>query len=158
MPTTMTRTAPPAALSFEARCALTDVEMTARLEAAGLTFDVRTAGIETAPVVPLDVPPVPVPDRSPVTEVLVEAARILTVRGHARGRMVDEAGARCVVGAVQEAARAVGGPDPQGATDAALSAILRLLEQRFGTDVTVPAWSDRTDTDVVVRVILAAAS
>ncbi|MER5571179.1 hypothetical protein ABT083_34080 [Streptomyces goshikiensis] len=138
--------APPAELSLEERLTLIDAAMTARLEQAAIAYEVNTAHIPTEPVdlthvvtVPLTPtlqPPEPYP--TPVAALLQRAHHHLFTGGWCSGALVDEDGARCLVGAI----RAEAGGDSGLEADAS-SVLLDAIRRRFGDHVdSVPSFND----------------
>ncbi|MFE6129724.1 hypothetical protein ACFQ6Q_15865 [Streptomyces sp. NPDC056437] len=139
--------APPTELSLEERRTLTDVAMTARLAEAAVAYEVNTAHIETEPVdladvvtVPLTptLQPAPEPYPTPVAALLQRAHHRLLTSGWCSGALVDEDGARCMLGAIRIEARG----DSSLEADAA-AVLLDALRRTFGDGVdSVPSFND----------------
>ncbi|MEJ8632005.1 DUF6197 family protein [Streptomyces sp. MS2.AVA.5] len=139
--------APPTELSLEERLTLTDVAMTARLAEAAVAYEVNTAHIETEPVdladvvtVPLTptLQPAPEPYPTPVAALLQRAHHRLLTSGWCSGALVDEDGARCMLGAIRIEARG----DSSLEADAA-AVLLDALRRTFGDGVdSVPSFND----------------
>ncbi|WP_411575200.1 hypothetical protein [Streptomyces fradiae] len=149
-PTRTTRqaaTAPPAALTLEERLTLVNMEMTARLNEAAVAHAVNTAHIPielvdladvvTVPLTPT-LQPQPEPYPTPVAALLQRAHHRLLTGGWCSGALVDEDGARCLLGAI----RAEAGGDSGLEADAA-SVLLDAIRRRFGEHVdSVPSFND----------------
>ncbi|MGR8012248.1 DUF6197 family protein [Streptomyces hypolithicus] len=139
-------TAPPAALSLEERLAFINAAMTVRLEEAGVAYEVNTAHIDIEPVDLADVvtlpltptlqPPTPYP--TPVAAVLQRAHHRLLTGGWCSGALVDEAGARCMLGAIRIEARGNSGVEADAA-----AVVLDAIRRKFGDHVdSVPGFND----------------
>lgn len=118
------------------------LDLDQRLALAALAVDARlgTAPLDLADVVtgPVELPaPLEPTYPTPITALLQRAARRLQSGGWCRGTAVDEAGARCLYGALQA-------EDPGGAhIDDALAVLLTALRREFGPDIeTVPSAND----------------
>ncbi|GAA2639829.1 DUF6197 family protein [Streptomyces axinellae] len=133
----------PAALDLEARMAAVDAQMTVRLEMAGLALDIDSR----IPVEPLDLAdvvtgPVQLPDPAetpyptPAAATLQRAARRLRTGGWSRGTTVDEAGARCLYGAVRAEA-----PTARAEGDA-LAVLMDAIRRQFPGAESVPHAND----------------
>ncbi|MYU23515.1 hypothetical protein GTY84_17215 [Streptomyces sp. SID8352] len=138
--------APPTALTLEERLTLVDMEMTARLNEAAVAHAVNTAHIPTGPVDLGDVVTVPLTPTlqppaaypTPVAALLQRAHHRLLTGGWCSGALVDEDGARCMLGAIRAEARGDSGLE----TDAA-SVLLDAIRRTFGDDVdSVPSFND----------------
>ncbi|MFF8373519.1 hypothetical protein ACF05W_32555 [Streptomyces lydicus] len=138
--------APPAELSLEERLAFINAAMTVRLDEAALAYEVNTAHIPTEPVDLVDVvtipltptlqPPTPYP--TPVAAVLQRAYHRLQTGGWCSGALVDEDGARCMLGAIRIEAR---GDSVLEAGAAAM--LLDATRRKFGDSVSsVPSFND----------------
>lgn len=138
--------APPAELSLEARMAATDAAMTVRLEEAAVAYEVNTAHIDIEPVDLADVvtlpltptlqPPTPYP--TPVAAVLQRAHHRLLTGGWCSGALVDEDGARCMLGAIRIEARGDSGVEADAA-----AVVLDAIRRQFGEHVdSVPGFND----------------
>ncbi|MFI1621808.1 hypothetical protein ACH4VT_33345 [Streptomyces lydicus] len=138
--------APSAELSLEERLAFINAAMTVRLDEAALAYEVNTAHIPTEPVdlgdvvtVPLTPalqPPTPYP--TPVAAILQRAYRRLLTGGWCSGALVDEDGARCMLGAIRIEARGDGGLEAGAA-----AVLLDAIRRKFGEGVdSVPSFND----------------
>ncbi|MEU8892940.1 hypothetical protein [Streptomyces sp. NPDC048442] len=138
--------APSAALSLEERMAFINTAMTFRLEEAAVAYEVNTAHIDIEPVDLADVvtlpltptlqPPTPYP--TPVAAVLQRAHHRLLTGGWCSGALVDEEGARCMLGAIRIEARGNSGVE----ADAAV-VVLDAIRRQFGGHVdSVPGFND----------------
>ncbi|MFF1714567.1 hypothetical protein [Streptomyces sp. NPDC058268] len=139
-------TAPPAELSLEERMAFINTAMTVRLGEAGVAYEVNTAHIDIEPVDLADVvtlpltptlqPPTPYP--TPVATVLQRAHHRLLTGGWCSGALVDEDGARCMLGAIRIEARGNSGVEA-----AAAAVVLDAIRRQFGDHVaSVPGFND----------------
>ncbi|MFH8736848.1 hypothetical protein [Streptomyces sp. NPDC017964] len=158
MPATTTRTTetpplsttpPPSttntALSLEERLARTAKAMTARLNVAGLAYDVNTAHIDTGALHLADVVTVPLiphqapqPDRTPVAGLLRAAHQRLEADGWCKGAYTDANGARCILGAL----RAESGGNRR-LEQHAIDVVMEAIHAKFGDDVdTIPSFND----------------
>ncbi|MFF2852654.1 hypothetical protein ACFVT5_41135 [Streptomyces sp. NPDC058001] len=140
-PTSPARTTTPH-LDLEARLALTEAAMGARLDMAGVAFEVNTAHIPAAPLTeitgPLPLTPTsqPCPYRTPLAALLHRARIRLDRDGWCRGTRRNERGSLCLDGAVRAEAR------HQREADNALVLLLEAIRRDFPTAETVPAWND----------------
>nr|MDT0521306.1 hypothetical protein [Streptomyces sp. DSM 41633] len=142
---------PPRTLSLEERLTLVNTQMTLRLDEAAIAYEVNTAHIPTTPVdladiitSPLDAGPVPLPQLypTPVAALLQRAHHRLLTGGWCSGTLVDEDGARCMLGAIRIEARGDSGLE----TDAA-AVLLDAIRRKFGDDVdSVPSFNDAHGT------------
>ncbi|MGI5359977.1 DUF6197 family protein [Streptomyces sp. CA-252508] len=140
-------TAPSAALTLEERLTLMNMEMTARLNEAAVAHAVNTAHIPIEPVDLADVVTVPLTPTlqplpafypTPVAALLQRAHHRLFTGGWCSGALVDEDGARCMLGAI----RAEAGGDSGLESDAA-SVLLDAIRRKFGEHVdSVPSFND----------------
>ncbi|MBC2868640.1 hypothetical protein H1R13_27845 [Streptomyces mexicanus] len=147
--TTPTTTAPtpPTALSLEERLTLIDAAMTVKLDEAKVAYEVNTAHIDTEPVDLADVVtglvdtgPAPLPDLylTPVAALLQRAHHRLLTDGWCKDVLIDEDGARCMLGAIRAEARG----DRSLEADAA-AVLLDAIRRQFGDDVdSVPSFND----------------
>ncbi|MEV7282675.1 hypothetical protein [Streptomyces sp. NPDC093111] len=144
---------PPTALTLEERLTLVNIEMTARLDEAAVAHAVNTAHIPiepvdladvvTVPLTPTLQPPAPYP--TPVAALLQRAHHRLLTGGWCSGALVDEDGARCMLGAI----RAEAGGDSGLEADAA-SVLLDAIRRKFGEHVdSVPSFNDAHGTSRV---------
>lgn len=139
--------APAKALSLEERLTLADMVMTARLVEAAVAYEVNTAHIATKPLDladivtgPVDTRSAPLPDLypTPVAALLQRAHHRLLTGGWCAGALVDEDGARCLLGAI----RAEAGGD-SGLEASAVAVLLDAIRRRFGDHVdSVPSFND----------------
>ncbi|WP_086706885.1 DUF6197 family protein [Streptomyces antimycoticus] len=137
----------PADLSLEERLTLVNTAMTARLDEAAVAYEVNTAHIPTEPVDLADVVTVPLtptlqpPPESyptPVAALLQRAHHRLLTGGWCSGVLVDEDGARCMLGAIRAEARGDSGLEASAA-----SVLLDAIRRTFGDDVdSVPSFND----------------
>ncbi|CAK7288484.1 DUF6197 family protein [Streptomyces misionensis] len=148
--------APPAELTLEERLTLITTEMTARLDAAAVAYEVNTAHIDLDPVdladvvtSPIDTGPDvtgtdPLPDLypTPVAALLQRAHHRLLTGGWCSGALVDEDGARCMLGAIRIEARG-----DSGLEAGAAAVLLDAIRRKFGDDVdSVPSFNDAHGT------------
>lgn len=136
---------PPPILDLDARLALLDALMTARLDEAAIAFEVNTAHIESAEpvpaiatVVPLTptLPPPVCPYETPVAALLHRARVRIETDGWARQLRDDQAKARCPAGAIQIEAR-------NGSDDASARRLLfEVIERDFPQAESIPSWND----------------
>lgn len=146
--TTLAPTSPPPVLDLDARLALLNVEMDARLNEAALAFAVNTARIESAEpvpaiteVVPLTptLPPPVCPYDTPIAALLWRARARIERDGWARQLRDDQAMARCPAGAIQIEART-------GSADASARRLLfEAIERDFRDAESIPSWNDAQD-------------
>ncbi|MGY4930331.1 DUF6197 family protein [Streptomyces sp. 900116325] len=147
-------------LSFEARLAAVDAAMTIRLETALLTLDIDSAHTEQ-PVDLVDVVRVPgaIPTATeseyatPIAALLQRAQRRLEAGGWCTGMAVDEAGARCMVGAIRAEAQR------RGMDASATAVVLDAIRRQFADVETVPQFNDaQTGAAVPIRILGEAAN
>ncbi|MET9325091.1 hypothetical protein ABZX75_33935 [Streptomyces sp. NPDC003038] len=139
--------APPAALSLEERMAFINAAMSVRLDEAKVAYEVNTAHIETEPVDLADIVTVPLtptlqpPPQSyptPVAALLQRAHHRLLTGGWCSGALVDEDGARCMLGAIRIEARG-----DSGLEAGAVTVLLDAIRRKFGDSVdSVPSFND----------------
>ncbi|MGM0361762.1 hypothetical protein ACNFRX_17345 [Streptomyces griseoaurantiacus] len=138
--------APPAELTLEERLVLVNAAMTVRLDEAAVAYEVNTAHIPTDPVDladvvtgPLDTQPAPLPDLypTPVAAVLQRAHHRLLTGGWCKDVLVDEDGARCMLGAIRIEARGDSGLEASAA-----SVLLDAIRRKFGDVDSVPGFND----------------
>ncbi|MGV9942432.1 DUF6197 family protein [Streptomyces sp. NPDC003401] len=139
--------APPAELTLEERLTLVNTAMTARLDEAAVAYEVNTAHIPTEPVDLADVvtvqltptlQPPPASYPTPVAALLQRAHHRLLTGGWCSGALVDEDGARCMLGAIRAEARGDSGLEADAA-----SVLLDAIRRTFGDDVdSVPSFND----------------
>ncbi|MEU3855030.1 hypothetical protein [Streptomyces sp. NPDC029554] len=138
---------PPTELTLEERLTLVNTAMTARLDEAAVAYEVNTAHIPTEPVdladlitSPIDTGPAALPDLypTPVAALLQRAHHRLLTDGWCKDVLVDENGARCMLGAI----RAEAGGD-RGLEADAVAVLWDVLRRQFGDDVaSVPSVND----------------
>ncbi|TVL88469.1 hypothetical protein [Streptomyces sp. SAJ15] len=143
--------APPAELTFEERLDFLNTAMTLRLDEAKVAYEVNTAHIPTEPVDladvvtgPVDTGPAPLPDLypTPVAALLQRAHHRLLTGGWCKDVLVDEDGARCMLGAIRIEARGDSGLESDAAT-----VLLDAIRRTFGDDVdSVPSFNDAHGT------------
>ncbi|MFJ3213823.1 DUF6197 family protein [Streptomyces flaveolus] len=145
-PVLTTPAAPPEELSLEERLTLVNALMTARLDEAGVAYEVNTAHIPTEPVdlgdvvtVPLTPTLQPPPESypTPVAALLQRAHHRLLTGGWCSGAPVDEDGARCMLGALRAEARG-----DSGLETSAASVLLDAIRRKFGDVDSVPSFND----------------
>lgn len=133
-------------LSLEARLAATDAAMTIRLEEAAVAHEVRTAHIPTEPlsledVVTLPLTPTLTPSLAsyptPVAALLQRAHHRLLTGGWCTGALVQEDGARCMLGAIRVEARS-----DHGLEAGAVAVLLDAIRREFGDADSVPSFND----------------
>ncbi|WP_217208893.1 hypothetical protein [Streptomyces sp. AC550_RSS872] len=157
--TTTAAPAPPAELTLEERLTLINTEMTARLDEAAVAYEVNTAHIDTEPVdladvviVPVDTEPAPLLDLypTPVAALLQRAHHRLLTGGWCKDALVDEDGARCMLGAIRIEARGDSGLEASAA-----AVLLDAIRRKFGDDVdSVPSFNDAHGTGrVPIRMV-----
>jgi hypothetical protein len=138
--------APAAALSLEERLVFINAAMSVRLDEAKLAYEVNTAHIETEPVDLADVVTVPLtptlqpppnPYPTPVAAVLQRAHHRLLTGGWCSGALVDEDGARCMLGAIRIEARGDRGLEADAA-----AVLLDAIRRQFGDVDSVPSFND----------------
>lgn len=143
---TATPPAPPTALSLEERMAFTNAAMTVRLDEAKVAYEVNTAHIDTEPVDLADVVTVPLtptlqpPPESyptPIAALLQRAHHRLLTSGWCSGALVDEDGARCMLGAIRIEARGDSGLEADAAT-----VLLDAIRRKFDDVDSVPSFND----------------
>lgn len=143
----------PVGLSLEDRLTLTNTAMTVALDRAAVAYEVNTAhipttppdwdGIITAPTTPISPDHMPAlnPYGSPVASLLQRAHQRLLTGGWCTGTLVDQAGARCLGGAI----RAEAGGDRRLEAEA-VAVLMDTIRRTYGTDVdSVPAFNDAWD-------------
>ncbi|MFJ7156425.1 hypothetical protein ACIQUQ_15935 [Streptomyces sp. NPDC101118] len=155
--------APARGLTLEDRLALADATMTARLAAAAVAYEVNTAHIPTGPldltdVVRLPLAPSPRPPgeahTTPVAALLQRAHHRLATGGWCSGRLVDEDGARCLLGALRAEAHG-----DAGLEGSAADLLLDTIRRTFAADVpSVPRFNDAFATPSVPLRTLAQAT
>ncbi|GGS09210.1 MULTISPECIES: DUF6197 family protein [Streptomyces] len=145
---TATTAAPvPPELSLEERLTLIDAAMTVKLDEAAVAYEVNTAHIDIEPVNladvvtgPADTGPAPLPELypTPVAALLQRAHHRLLTGGWCKDVLVDEDGARCMLGAIRAEA---GGDNSLEAS--AVAVLLEAVRRQFGDDVdSVPSFND----------------
>ncbi|MFD4043836.1 hypothetical protein [Streptomyces sp. NPDC058605] len=134
-------------LTLEERLAFSNAVMTVRLDEAKVAYEVNTAHIPIEPVDladvvtgPVDTGPTPLPELypTPVAALLQRAHHRLVTGGWCKDALVDEDGARCMIGAIRAEARGDSGLEADAAT-----VLLDAIRRRFGDDVdSVPSFND----------------
>ncbi|MGW2770566.1 DUF6197 family protein [Streptomyces sp. NPDC001275] len=148
-----------AGLSLEARLAAVNAAMTVRLDEAAVAYEVNTAHIPTEPVDPADIvtvsvdtEPAPLPDLypTPVAALLQRAHHRLLTSGWCKDALVDDNGARCMLGAIR--AEACG---DRGLEADAAAVLLDAIRRKFGDHVdSVPSFNDAHGTGrIPVRMV-----
>lgn len=142
-------------LDLDTRFLLVGIEMDARLNEAGLRFDVNTAHLATDPssvitlVVPLTPTLAPCPYTTPLAATLHQARIRIETDGWHRGHLRDEYGtARCPIGAIRlEAATG-------HQADDACFLLLEAIRRDFPDADTIPSWNDsQTSPAPVLRAL-----
>ncbi|MET9734536.1 hypothetical protein ABZZ79_29020 [Streptomyces sp. NPDC006458] len=143
--------APPTDLTLEERLTLVKAAMTARLDEAAVAYEVNTAHIDLEPVDladvvtgPVDTGTAPLPDLypTPVAALLQRAHHRLLTGGWCKDVLVDEDGARCMLGAIRIEARGDSGLEANAA-----AVLLDAIRRKFGDDVdSVPSFNDAHGT------------
>ncbi|MGY1583858.1 DUF6197 family protein [Streptomyces sp. MN13] len=138
---------PPTELSLEERLAFINTAMTVRLDEAKVAYEVNTAHIDTEPVDladvitgPIDSGPAPLPQLypTPVAALLQRAHHRLLTGGWCKDVLVDEDGARCMLGAIRIEARGDSGLEANAA-----AVLLDAIRRQFGDNVdSVPSFND----------------
>lgn len=151
MTATRTRRAP-AVLHLDARLALTEATMSARLDQAALAFEVNTAHLPSAQVELL----APAVDAgpaygTPIAALLQRAHDRIQRDGWTTGQQRNTRGALCLVGAIRA-------EDRHGHADRACAHLLAVIQQQLPHIPTVPAWNDQqTSATTVLRTLAHAA-
>lgn len=157
--TTTAAPAPPAELTLEERLTLVNAAMTSRLDEAAVAYEVNTAHISIEPVDladvvtgPIDIEPAPLPELypTPVAALLQRAHHRLLTGGWCKDVLVDEDGARCMLGAIRIEARG-----DSGLEAGAVAVLLDAIRRKFGDDVdSVPSFNDAHGTGrVPIRIV-----
>ncbi|GAA3267850.1 DUF6197 family protein [Streptomyces lavendulae] len=142
-----TRAAAPA-LTLDDRLALRGLAMDERLNGAGIRYDVQTAPIEIPEIL---VPPLPPTPAAPTTatDVLAEAAQLITVHGRISRYAGSAATGYCAIGAIRAAA---GGEGPL--SDQAEAVLLARIRAEQPDIVSIGAWNDsQTGPEPVLRML-----
>ncbi|KMS82801.1 hypothetical protein ACZ91_56560 [Streptomyces regensis] len=158
-PTITQAAAPPTELSLEERLTLIDAKMTVKLDEAAVKYEVNTAHIPIEPVDladvvtgPVDTGPAPLPEwyPTPVAGLLQRAHHRLLTGGWCKDVLVDEDGARCMLGAIRIEARG-----DSGLEAGAVTVLLDAIRRKFGDDVdSVPSFNDAHGTGrVPIRMV-----
>jgi len=158
-----TAPAPPKALSLEERLTLINTEMTARLDEAAVAYEVNASHIPIEPVDladvvtgPVDTGPAPLPELypTPVAALLQRAHHRLLTGGWCSGALVDEDGARCMLGAIRAEAHG-----DSGLEAGAAAVLLDAIRREFADVDSVPSFNDAHGTGrVPLRMVDQAAS
>ena len=145
--------APAPVLSLEERLAFINAAMTVRLDEAKVAYEVNTAHIDTEPVDLAEVVTVPLtptlqpPPQSyptPVAALLQRAHHRLLTDGWCSGALVDEDGARCMLGAIRIESRG-----DRGLEASAAAVLLDAIRRTFGDVDSLPSFNDAHGSDRV---------
>ena len=121
--------------------AFTNAAMTVRLDEAKVAYEVNTAHIDLADVVTVPLTPTlqPPPESypTPIAALLQRAHHRLLTGGWCSGALVDEDGARCMLGAIRIEARGDSGLEADAAT-----VLLDAIRRKFGDVDSVPSFND----------------
>lgn len=137
---------PPTALSLEERLTFINAAMSVRLDEAKVAYEVNTAHIPSEPVnladvvtVPLTPTLQPTPESypTPVAALLQRAHHRLLTGGWCSGALVNEDGARCMLGAIRIEARG-----DSGLESSAAAVLLDAIRRKFGDVDSVPSFND----------------
>lgn len=141
---TATRLAPPV-LDLDARLALVDAAMSARLDQAAVAFEVNTAhlpGADPVPHIAETLPPAltpaaaPSPYQTPIADLLHRARIRIEADGWCRNAVFDESGAVCPIRAIRVEAAG----DRRLADDACVY-LLDRIQADFNWAETIPSWN-----------------
>jgi hypothetical protein len=145
-------------LDLDARLALLNVEMDARLNEAALAFAINTAHIAGAAPIPESAPAVPLtptlapaanPYDTPLAALLHRARVHIETRGWLQGGLREDHGTRrCPMGALRIEAL-----DPRDADDACVL-LLDAIQADFPTADTLPSWNDAQTSPAPVLLYL----
>lgn len=136
------KAAAPTGLGLEARLALIEAAMTARLEQAAIAFEINTACIPTEPPpeisAPLQLTPTlrPAPESTPIAGLLQRARHRLDRDGWCRDAIFNEDGAICPVRAIRLESRG-----DRGLADKACVLLLEAIQRDFIWAETIPSWN-----------------
>lgn len=156
--TTLAPASPPPALDLDARLALVDVEMTARLDQAAVAFEVNTAHIagadpipDTAEIVPLTPTLTPAnPYTTPLAALLHRARTYIETHGWLQGGLREDVGMRrCPLGAIR-----IEAPGSRHLADDASVLLLEAIQRDFPDAATVPSWNDQQTSPALVLLYL----
>ena len=152
---------PPPVLDLDARLALLNVEMDARLNEASLAFAINTAHIagadpipdiaESVPVVPLTptLAPAANPYDTPLAALLHRARVYIETHGWLQGGLREDRGThRCPMGAIR-----IEAVDRRDADDACVL-LLEAIQADFPTAETLPSWNDAQTSPAPVLLYL----
>lgn len=136
--------AAPVELDLDARLAVAGAFISSRLDEAAVAFEVRTAHIPTEPLQlgtivsqPIATPaPALAPYTTPLAA-LLHRARTRLEAGWCTGRLRDEQGAVCAIGAIRAEA------DSRSQADDACGLLLDRIRSEFADVQTIPAWQDQ---------------
>lgn len=148
---------PPPVLDLDARLALLDVEMDARLNEAALAFAVNTAHITgadpgLAAVVPLTptLTPAASPYDTPLASLLHRARTHIETHGWLQGGLREDHGTRrCPIGAIR-----IQAASNRHQADDACALLLEAIQRDFPDTETVPSWNDRQTSPAPVLLYL----
>ena len=152
---------PPPVLDLDARLALLNVEMDARLNEAALAFAINTAHIagadpipdiaESVPVVPLTptLAPAANPYDTPLAALLHRARVYIETHGWLQGGLREDHGTRrCPMGALR-----IEAVERRDADDACVL-LLEAIQADFPTAETLPSWNDGQNSPAPVLLYL----
>ncbi|MYV43002.1 hypothetical protein GT030_30090 [Streptomyces sp. SID1328] len=145
-PAPATPAAPAEQRALEERLTLVHAAMTKRLDEAAVAYEVNTAHIPTEPVDLSDIVTVPPPPTlqppyepypTPVAALLQRAHHRLFIGGWCSGALVDQDGARCILGAIRAEAHG-----DKSLEASAASVLLDAIRRNFGDVDSVPSFND----------------
>ena len=147
-------------LDLDTRLVLVGIEMDARLNAAGVRFDVNTAHYAADPssvitvVVPLTPTLAPCPYSTPLAATLHQARVRIETDGWHRGHLRDEYGtARCAIGAIRLEA------STGHQADDACALLFEAVQRDFPQADSIPSWNDaQTSSAPILRALDRAAT
>lgn len=146
-------------LDLDTRLVLVGIEMDARLNEAGIRFDINTAHLAADPasaitgVVPLTPTLAPSPYTTPLAATLHQARIRIETDGWHKGYLRDEHGtARCAIGAIRlEAASS-------HQADDACTLLLEAIQRDFPDAESIPSWNDTRTSSAPVLLALGRAA
>ncbi|QQM45173.1 DUF6197 family protein [Streptomyces liliifuscus] len=148
----------PVELDLEARLAIVDAIMAARIDRAGLAFDINTAYIPGAEMpeitAPLPLTPTAAPDpyATPIAGILHRARNRIMQGGWCRDAIYDEGGATCPIRAIRLEAAS------RGQADDACVLLLDVIRAELPHVETIPSWNaDQASVAPVLRYLERAA-
>ncbi|MFJ9420715.1 hypothetical protein [Streptomyces sp. NPDC101249] len=145
--TTLAPTTRSPVLDLDARLALRDADMTARLDLAAVAFEVNTAHLPGADPIahpntgPHAIPaPEACPHHTPIAATLWHARRIILRDGWHAGHQHGPTGQHCLYGAIRQAT-------PHYSQQmAALNVLLAAIRADYPDADSVPSWNDHRGT------------